>query len=160
MRLLAAVLIFIFSIHEPLEAQSTFNSWRTVEQLTLGQPIVIFERGQGHPTFCRIDLTTDTTLTCILTYGSPIQRLVFPVTNIAAIAVQEPAKPSRVGKVINAIGGGLIVGGIAGYLAGRTGLLVGVPLGALGGWILGDDSDNIPSPLHPRVIYRAPQPAP
>ncbi|HWW96530.1 MAG TPA: hypothetical protein VNY74_02495 [Edaphobacter sp.] len=133
--------------------------WFRVEQLPPGKAIAVLERSREYPTSCNMDLGDDTTLTCTQAspYSPPL-RLVFPVSNIAAVFTEQV----EFGPSNKAVIAGLVIGaGVgAGICNQASGGIIATCslLGATIGWAAATTNPPGPPParIHRRLIYRAP----
>ena len=133
--------------------------WFRVEQLPPGKAIAVLERGREYPTSCNMDLADDTTLTCTQASPySPPRRLVFPVSNIAAVYAEEVTfGPSLAGVLIGGgIGAGLGVG-VCNEAPVRTIIACSLLGGGIGAAVV-LTPPRLPRPPHVRrrLIYSAP----
>ena len=154
---IASLLLLIVFIKPSLEAQSTRNNWAAVEQLPLGQRIEVIEQNGNYPAFCRIDLTDDTTLSCISSApNSQPERMAFPVANIAALYSIEPS--GRFDRILALITAaiGATMGGLEGAKDSPKGATIGATAGALIFGSIALQPSPIPPDIRRRLIYRAP----
>jgi hypothetical protein len=133
--------------------------WLRVEQLPPGKAIAVLERGREYPTSCNMDLADDTTLTC--TQASPYslpRRLIFPVSNIAAVfSEQVEFGPSNKAVIVGLVIGAGVGAGICNQASGGI-IATCSLLGATIGWAAATTNPPGPPPahIHRRLIYRAP----
>jgi hypothetical protein len=158
MKRIALLILFAAFIHVTVKAQPAFDDWSAVERLPLGARIDVIERG-GHPTPCRINMTDDNTLTCIVSSPyAPPQRIVFPFASIAAIYVLEPHKGFSLKGVLITTATFAGVGGAIGARGGGGTAAIGALLcGVVGANVALDDSPGrYPMPPQRRLVYRVP----
>ena len=133
--------------------------WFRVEQLPPGKAIAVLERSREYPTSCNMDLADDATLTCTQASPySPPRRLVFPVSNIAAVfSEQVEFGPSNKAVIAGLVIGAGVGAGICNQASGGI-IATCSLLGATIGWAAATTNPPVPPParIHRRLIYRAP----